>query len=239
MRRAPFSNRDQSVWFVVLLFGLIFDVVSTSPVQAACGGSPVVMTDRPDYGPTETVVISGSGFNCGEELSVLVTAPDGTSKSGDGTGAAGPDSVVTDDDGVFSLSYYLSGTLADGSTYQGQPGIYRVEIRDSSGAMLADTSFSDGLGGSSCAVTDAGGAKCWGNNGEGQLGNGTFTTGNPNGIATPVDVTGFKAVVLRFRYAFGSTWIGPTIETWGEVCVDQSSRPTRPTAGMTQGRIPV
>src|SRR6187549_708076 len=90
MCRAPFSNRDQAAWFVVLLFGLLFGVGSSSPTEAACGVSPVITTDKPDYGPTETVVISGSGFNCGEELSVLVTAPDGTSKSGDGTGAAGP-----------------------------------------------------------------------------------------------------------------------------------------------------
>src|SRR6185369_11541110 len=106
-RRAPFSNRSQPVWFVALLFGLLFGVGS-NPAGAACGGSPVITTDKPDYGPTETVVISGTGFNCGEAVSVLVTAPDGSTRSGDGTGAAGPDSVVTDGEGAFSIDYHLS-----------------------------------------------------------------------------------------------------------------------------------
>jgi hypothetical protein len=127
-RGAPFSNRYHHVWFGVLLLGLLFGVGSSGPAEAACGGSPVVVTDKPDSGPTETVVISGTGFNCGEAISVLVTAPDGTTRSDDGTGAAGPDTVVTDDGGAFSLSYHLSGTLADGSTYDGQLGTDTIEL---------------------------------------------------------------------------------------------------------------
>jgi hypothetical protein len=78
------------------------------------GESPSVTTDKPDYGPTETATISGSGFGVGEAVSVLVTAPDGSTRSGDGTGSGGPDSVITDANGAFVLSYHLSGTLLGG-----------------------------------------------------------------------------------------------------------------------------
>ena len=86
-------------------------------------------------------MISGTGFNCGEALSVLVTAPDGSTRSGEGTGAPGPDRVVSDDNGLFALAYHLFGTRTDGSGYQGQLGIYRVEVRDGSGAVLGETNL--------------------------------------------------------------------------------------------------
>jgi alpha-tubulin suppressor-like RCC1 family protein len=188
-------------WFVILLFGLILGASSIGPVQAACGGSPVVVTDKPDYGPTETVVISGSGFQCGEELYIVVIAPDGSTKSGDGTGAAGPDTVITDDNGAFSLSYHLSGTLADGSVYEGQLGIYRVEVRDGPGTVLAQTNFSDAFGDFSCALTVAGGVKCWGDG------------------ATPVDVTGLASGVIQItlgdRHACALTTAGG-VKCWGD-----------------------
>ena len=44
------------------------------------------------------------------------------------------------------LAYHLFGTRTDGSGYQGQLGIYRVEVRDGSGAVLGETNFADGGG---------------------------------------------------------------------------------------------
>ena len=45
-----------------------------------------------------------------------------------------------------------------------------------------------------CAVTAAGGAKCWGNNWDGELGNGTFGTGDCGCLfETPGDVSGWDA----------------------------------------------
>lgn len=238
MRRAPFSNGYQQVWFGVLLLGLLFGVGSSGASQAASGGSPVVVTDRPDYGPTETVVISGTGFNCGEAVSVLVSAPDGSTRSGDGTGAAGPDTVVTDDNGTFSLSYHLSGTLADGSVYEGQLGIYHVEVRDGSGTMLAGTTFSDTGGEFSCALTAAGGVKCWGLNDNGQLGIGTITPRLPEGgvitggIATPVDVDGMSSGVIQVTMGISHACVLTTaggVKCWGSNAQGQlATAPSRP-----------
>ena len=191
-----FSGRNSLVWFVVALFVMLVGLGRSRPTEAACGGSPVIATDKSDYGPTETVVISGTGFNCRESLSVLVTAPDGSTRSGDATGAAGPDNVVTDDNGALTLSYHLSGISSDGSGYDGQLGVYRVEVRDGSGTVLAKTSFSDSSP-FSCALTTAGGVKCWGRGDFGSLGNGDFVNS-----ALPVDVTGLTSGVVQI--ALGS-----------------------------------
>ena len=57
-----FSGRNSLVWFVVALFVMLVGPGRSRPTEAACGGSPVIATDKSDYGPTETVVISGTRF---------------------------------------------------------------------------------------------------------------------------------------------------------------------------------
>ena len=96
----------------------------------------------------------------------------------------------------MTLSYHLSGTSSDGSGYDGQLGVYRVEVRDGSGTVLAKTSFSDSSP-FSCALTTAGGVKCWGRGDFGSLGNGDFVNS-----ALPVDVTGLTSGVVQI--ALGS-----------------------------------
>lgn len=128
---------------------LLTALFASPKAYAECGGTPIVSTDKADYSATETALISGSGFNCNETLSVLVTAPDGTIRDGSGTGTHGPESVTTDGDGNFVLNYKLFGTDPDaetspsGGAYAGQSGEYTVEVKDAGGTILASHTFTD------------------------------------------------------------------------------------------------
>ena len=210
-------NQKKIVSIIVFL-GLLFGFVNFVPAAAteACSssGEPLVITDQEDYSPFDTVTITGTGFGCGVELSVLVTAPDGSMLSGGGTGASGPDAVITDDYGGFILSYQLYGTLPDGNLYIGQQGQYMVQVLDASGAILADATFSDALGGThSCAQLESGQVKCWGWNYYGQLGDGTTST-----LSTiPVNVIGLDGVdVAQIGAGYHHTCV--LTETGGVKC---------------------
>lgn len=105
------------------------------PAGNACdsSGSPAVATDKQDYEPNETVVITGSGFECGVTVTVRVTRPDGSVVTGDGTDTAGSDTVTIDDQGAFIYNYELDGI----------EGSYVVDVLDADGAVRATTTFDD------------------------------------------------------------------------------------------------
>ncbi len=144
------SRVKLSMISVLVAVAMTFSFATAIPAAAcASSGSPVVSTDKSDYGAMETASISASGFGCGEVLSVLVTAPDGVALTGDGTGTPGPDVITTDGNGEFTLSYALSGwsagspTSIGGGVYAGQSGTYTVEVLSTAGVLLASTTFTD------------------------------------------------------------------------------------------------
>jgi alpha-tubulin suppressor-like RCC1 family protein len=104
--------------------------------------------------------------------------------------------------------------LTDGLTYQGQLGIYHVEVRDGSGTVLAETTFSDAGGIFSCALTTAGGVECWGAGYWGSLGDGSFATGS----GTPVGVTGLSSGVVQITVGYGhacALTVAGAVKCWG------------------------
>ncbi|MEM5855046.1 MAG: hypothetical protein QXX07_03335 [Candidatus Aenigmatarchaeota archaeon] len=114
--------------FALFLFGF-FVLNFVLPVLAP-EGETRIWTDKLEYSPEETVLISGSGFNSGSTISINVTRPDGVDIC-PVEGRCG-ELPITDESGSFSnYAYKLNGIL----------GTYTVEASD--GINIATTSFSD------------------------------------------------------------------------------------------------
>ena len=116
--------------------------------------------------------------------------------------------VRTTTGGVKCWGVNAYGTLGDGTTTN-RPSPVNV-IGLSSGV----TAISGGAGGAHvCALTTSGGAKCWGYNGSGQLGDGTLTD-----RFTPVNVTGLSAGVTSLAPGGFHTCAiasGGAVKCWG------------------------
>ncbi len=122
------------LFLAVIGGGLALSTASTGRASAT------VTTDKPDYAPSETVVITGAGFGPGDVLDVVVTRPDGSIVIGDGSFTEGWDTVTTIWDGSFTYNYILNGVL----------GTYHVDVYaspwngpDSFDLPLAATTFTD------------------------------------------------------------------------------------------------
>jgi hypothetical protein len=124
---------------ILPLFLVALLVLLLGALPAAAEGVPTVTTDKDKYYPYETVIITGAGFEAGQVLDVVVTAPDGTVYTGDGDYTQGYDTVTAEPDGSFVYHYRLN--------YYGET-VYTVEVFDSvvdpdHTTVLASTSFLD------------------------------------------------------------------------------------------------
>ena len=90
-------------------------------------GSAVLTTDKPDYAPTDTALITGTNLLPNTTYSLTISSTDNPPTST-------TVSVASDDKGVFAYAYQLDGNY--------RPN-YQAELRDASGTVVATTTFTD------------------------------------------------------------------------------------------------
>ncbi|MBY0279526.1 DUF4215 domain-containing protein [Candidatus Binatia bacterium] len=117
-------------------------------------------------------------------------------------GGLGHQCVLTTAGGVKCWGANFSGQLGDGSTLPRRTPADVVGLASGVAEISAK-------GGQTCALTTTGGVKCWGDNSNGQLGDGTMTT-----RTTPVDVVGLGSGVAAI--ATGN-WFTCALTTAGGV----------------------
>jgi hypothetical protein len=122
---------------LIISFSLIAAMIAASGIVFASASTPTVWTDKDDYAPGETVVITGTGFPANKKLLVQIIRPQGSDML----------PVKTDDVGSFTLEYKLTKKRAMDGTYQ------VLVIDPLTGEVLAATTF-----------TDAGDESFWGYN---------------------------------------------------------------------------
>lgn len=103
------------------------------------------------------------------------------------------------------------GQLGDGTTTRRATSVNVIGLNSGVAAIAVGTRHS-------CAITSGGAVKCWGDNGNGQLGDGTTGDGIWKLRLTPVDVIGLGVVVSAVAVGGGHSCAltgGGAVKCWG------------------------
>ncbi len=110
------------------------------------------------------------------------------------------------------------GVKCWGANYAGQLGDptlgYNLVPGDVSSLSGGASAIAPGVGDHNCVLTTAGGIKCWGANGDGEVGSGTASLNQPTPIAVVTLNSGVVAVAVGSGYTCALTILGG-IKCWG------------------------
>ena len=120
--------RSSTGKFPRALTGIVALLLIVALVPTVTSAGAAVWTDKADYPPGDTVVISGSGLPSKTKLVVQIFRPHGTDLL----------STKTDSQGSFTLDYELTPDRAMLGTYT------IIVINPANGQILATTTFTDG-----------------------------------------------------------------------------------------------
>lgn len=99
--------------------------------------APIISSDKKDYSPGDTALISGKGFDPNTNYDIVVIRPDNTISVGDGSLTLGFDSVSTNTNGSFNYQYFADGL----------EGPYQIKVFTSSDtnhtSLIAKSGFTD------------------------------------------------------------------------------------------------
>ncbi|PIP17182.1 MAG: hypothetical protein COX44_01285, partial [Candidatus Portnoybacteria bacterium CG23_combo_of_CG06-09_8_20_14_all_37_13] len=110
----------------VILKNVEADSIPLDLVSENIEGSATLVTDKADYAPTDTALISGSGFNPGEIYTLIISSTDEPPVNFEAQ-------VTADENGTFVYAYQLDGNY--------RPN-YKVEVF-LGGSLIASTMFTD------------------------------------------------------------------------------------------------